>query len=67
VKCNVGSTDRTIRFVLGIVLLILAFTALKGTTGWIAAILGVVFLFTAAIKFCPLYAIFGINTCKSEG
>jgi len=63
-KCNVGATDRTIRFVLGIVLLLLAFTGLSGTAAWIAGVLGVVFLVTAAIKFCPLYLIFGINTCS---
>jgi len=62
-KCNVGATDRTVRFVLGIVLLLLAFTGLSGAAAWVAGILGVVFLVTAAIRFCPLYLIFGINTC----
>jgi len=65
-RCNVGSTDRVVRFVLGIVLLLLAFMSLKGTAAWISGILGVVFLFTAAIKFCPLYTLFGINTCGGE-
>ncbi len=62
-KCNVGNTDRTVRFILGIVLLLWAYMGLSGTAAWIAGILGVVFLVTAAIRFCPLYLIFGINTC----
>lgn len=65
-KCNVGATDRTIRFILGIVLLLWAFTGLSGTAAWVAGILGVVFLVTAAIRFCPLYLIFGINTCSES-
>jgi len=63
-KCNVGSTDRTIRLILGVVLLLLAFFTLKGTAALVSGLLGAIFVVTALIRFCPLYAIFGINTCK---
>ena len=63
---NMGKTDRTIRTVVGIVLLILAFAALGGALKWIALIVGVVMLATAAMGSCPPYAILGINTCSKE-
>jgi Protein of unknown function (DUF2892) len=39
------------------------------TQGILAIILGVVgavLIVTAAIGFCPLYALFGLNTCPME-
>lgn len=64
-KKNVGSTDRTIRAIAGVLLLILAFAMLSGTWAWIAGIVGVVMLGTAALGTCPPYALLGINTCKT--
>ena len=61
---NMGSTDRIIRSVVGVVLLILALTSLGGALAWIAGIVGVVMLATAAMGSCPPYALLGINTCK---
>ncbi|MDF0602623.1 DUF2892 domain-containing protein [Psychromarinibacter sp. C21-152] len=67
---NVGTIDRILRAVLGLVLLYLAFfsglPALEaGALKWIAAILGVVMLVTSAVRICPIYAIFGLKTCRS--
>ena len=61
-KPNVGTVDRVIRAVLGIVLIALALTGTIGWWGW----LGVVPLLTAAIGWCPPYAMLGINTCKAN-
>ena len=61
---NVGTTDRTIRAVAGIALLIVALTVLSGTWAWVAGIVGAVFLTTAALGTCPPYALLGINTCR---
>jgi hypothetical protein len=61
---NVGQTDRIIRAIVGIVLLVLTFTSLSGALAWIAGIVGVVMLATAALGTCPPYALLGINTCK---
>jgi type IV secretory pathway TrbD component len=59
---NMGSADRIIRTVLGIGGIVLGFVL--GGLWWIAAGLGVVFLATSTISFCPLYAPFKISTRK---
>ena len=64
---NVGTVDRIARAILGIVLLYLAFAsgALDGGVWkWVAALAGVVMLGTSALKFCPLYRIIGVRTCR---
>lgn len=66
---NIGTIDRVFRIVLGIALLAAPFLsglALfdNGTATVISVIAGLVMLGTSAVKFCPLYRIFGIRTCK---
>ncbi len=63
---NMGTTDRTIRAIIGVGLLILAFTSLAGTWAWVAGIVGAVLLATAAMGSCPPYALLGINTCPTK-
>ena len=58
---NVGSTDKVIRYIIGVVLLSLLFI-IPGNLKFIGLI-GVVPILTAAFSFCPLYSIFGIKTC----
>ena len=55
---NIGSIDRTLRFVAGGVLVALAVTGTIGLWGYLGAIL----LGTAAVSRCPLYLPFGIST-----
>lgn len=62
-KVNVGTIDRAIRAVLGIVLLAWAFLGLGGPTRIIVAILGLIPLVTAVGGVCPLYSLLGISTC----
>ena len=65
-KVNESNTDRIIRAVLGVVLLFLGFGGvLAGSWVVVAEILGAVMLLTAAIGFCPLYAVFKFSTKKS--
>ena len=66
---NVGSIDRVLRIVLGLVLIALPFVTnmamfASGTATVIAVVVGVVLIATSAMRFCPLYRIFGIRTCK---
>lgn len=61
-KFNVGSTDRVLRIVAGLVLIGLAATNTVGMWGYI----GIVPLLTGIFKFCPAYALFGLNTCPME-
>jgi hypothetical protein len=63
-KPNVGNTDRIIRAVLGVVLLSLL-VFLDGNIRWVG-LLGLVMLGTAAIRFCPLYPVVGLNTCEKK-
>jgi hypothetical protein len=66
-KNNVGNVDRIIRLLISALLVILWFTGtLTGTIGIVALVLAGVFTLTAAIGFCPLYAIFGMNTCPAK-
>lgn len=59
---NVGGIDRILRIVIGLVLIALAATGTIGVWGWI----GVLPLATGLIGWCPPYAMFGINTCKTK-
>lgn len=61
-KINVGGIDRIARIAAGLVLIGLAATGMIGVWGWI----GVVPLLTGVFKFCPGYALFGLNTCPME-
>lgn len=68
-KNNVGKIDRIGRLVLGIILLLAPFVSGMGlfassTATAISVIVGLVMVGTSAMKFCPLYRILGINTCK---
>jgi Protein of unknown function (DUF2892) len=58
-KTNVGSIDRIVRALIGLLLITLAAMGTIGVWGWI----GVVPLATAAFSICPLYSILGLNTC----
>ena len=61
-KSNESNIDRIIRAVAGVVLLYLGFGLLGGVTAIIADVVGIVLLATAAIGFCPLYAMFKFST-----
>jgi len=60
-ECNVGTSEKIIRLILGALFLWLGleFNALF-------YIVAIVFFTTAAIGFCPLNRMLGINTCKEH-
>jgi len=60
---NEHTFDRAFRVVLGIVLLSIVFVGPQTPLGWI----GLVPLVTGLAGRCPLYKIFGINTCRLGG
>jgi len=55
---NVGTLDRVIRIVAGVVLIALVFVGPQTPWGWI----GVIPLATALIGWCPAYALLGLST-----
>jgi hypothetical protein len=62
---NMGFTDRFIRAAIALGLLYAAYTHyIVGTWAVVAVIVGVVFLLTSIVRFCPLYTILGFKTCK---
>jgi len=66
-KTNIGSTDKLIRLLLAIVLILLFyFEVLTDTLGIVALIGALVLTVTSLINFCPLYPLFKINTAKKK-
>lgn len=66
-KKNMGNADRIIRLLVAGVFAYLYFGGVvTGTLGLVLAILGGVFVLTSLVGFCPLYTVFGFNTCASR-
>lgn len=68
-KANVGSADRVVRLLIGIVAAVLVFVgpfASAGGWGWerlALALVAMIMIATSALRFCPLYRLLGIRTC----
>lgn len=65
-KTNESGTDRIIRAVVGLAALVVFYLNQGTVLGWVALVVAVVALFTAATGWCALYRLFGINTCKMK-
>ena len=66
---NLGNIDRILRAVIGLVLIgapLLNQPAIwsNDTLAYASMVVGVVLVATALFRFCPLYRILGISTCK---
>ncbi len=61
---NVGTIDRILRVIGGLALIALALGYIPGyqsVWGWV----GIVPLVTGLIGSCPVYTLFGLNTCST--
>jgi hypothetical protein len=58
---NVGGIDRILRFLVGLAILS-ALVWYPGDAKWFG-LLGLIPLGTALFRFCPLYSVFGLNSC----
>jgi hypothetical protein len=66
-KINMHITDRVIRVLLSLVIVILYFSGyFSGTLAIIVLIAAIIFTLTSLIGFCPLYALLGISTKKEK-
>ncbi len=66
-KCNVGKVDMTARFIIGILLLVVGFAVpLSAVWQRVVLALGAIALVTGAIRYCPVNALLGLNTCKKQ-
>ncbi len=68
---NVGAADRVLRFIVGIVLVLVPFVgaaivpalAQIGGWVWVIGVVGLAMLLSAVFRFCWLYTLLGMNTC----
>lgn len=64
---NVGSTDKIVRFVIAVAALAGALAVGIGKPlGIVLVVVAVVMAITGAVGFCPLYRLFGMNTCRTD-
>ncbi|WP_350284375.1 DUF2892 domain-containing protein [uncultured Croceitalea sp.] len=64
-KKNMGGMDRIIRFIVALTVIALYyFNILNGTLAYVLLALSGIFILTSFVSFCPLYSLFGLNTCK---
>ena len=62
-KANVGTIDRAIRLVAGLVLLGCGlFANLASPWNYVAMGIGALMILTAAFRFCPAYTVIGLDT-----
>ncbi|MFP6860431.1 DUF2892 domain-containing protein [Pseudomonas sp.] len=60
-KANIGTLDRSLRIAASLLLLALSLSGVIGLWG----LIGIVPLATGLFRFCPLYPLLGISTCKT--
>jgi hypothetical protein len=66
-KTNMGKSDRMIRLSIAAVIVILYIAnIISGTLGIILLVVAGIFILTSVVSFCPLYALLGMNTCKTS-
>ena len=58
-EINVGCTERLLRIIIGVVIIGLG---LYFQSWW--GVVGLILLLTGLFRFCPLYKMLGMNTCK---
>ena len=61
-KKNMGKIDKTLRIIVGLVLISLVFIGPQTPWGWI----GLIPLLTSLVGWCPLYVPFKWSTIKGE-
>lgn len=64
---NMGLIDRVIRILAAVIFGYLYFSGIvTGVLGIILLVLGIVFVLTSLVSFCPLYLPFKFSTVKKE-
>jgi len=62
-----GNADKAVRLLIAAIVATLYFTGvIPGTLGIVLMVLAGVFVLTSLVSFCPLYAPFGLSTCKTK-
>ena len=63
---NIGSLDRALRILVGIVLFVMSYQQYLGSFGWIGVLVGGILMVTAVFSFCPIYGILKLSTAKKD-
>ncbi len=64
---NIGSPDKIIRILAGVVVAVLYFAGLiSGTTAIVLSLIGAILLATALVGTCPIYMVLHMSTRKQE-
>jgi hypothetical protein len=66
-KLNLGTLDKILRILVAVAIGVLYFAkVISGTLGIVLVILAIIFLITAILGFCPIYAVLGLSSRKKE-
>jgi len=70
-KLNVGTPDRIVRLIIGVLLMLAPFITgwamfTNPVWTWIFVIVGLVLAVTGLVRFCPAYAIFKLSTSRAD-
>lgn len=60
--CNVGNTDKIVRFLLAAGALGASF-AIGGAAAYVLWAVAAIMVLTSSISFCPIYKVLGLDTC----
>ena len=64
---NIGKKDQQIRLTIAVAAISLFFAnTVQGAYSYLLLALSIVMFITSMFKVCPIYSIFGINTCKYD-
>jgi hypothetical protein len=59
-SCNIGGVERAVRVIAGLGILSLAVVGPQTPWGYA----GLVLVITGLVSWCPIWRVFGVNTCK---
>ncbi len=70
-RINVGTPDRIVRLVIGVLLLLAPFVTgwalfANPVWTWVFVIVGLVLAVTGLVRFCPAYAMFNLSTARKH-
>ena len=64
-KKNVGNLDKVLRIILALLIGYLYYSGvISGALEIVLIVFGGILVLTSLVSFCPIYAPFGIKTCK---
>ncbi len=64
-KKNVGNTDRFLRVLIAIIIGVLYYTkVIEGTLAIVLLVVAGISILVSLTRFCPLYTVCGLSTCK---